>query len=176
MAFSCVIRAAHDDERQTADAIVVLGAAHYNGRPSPVLRARLDHAYQLYTTGRAVRIIVTGGTAQGDTVSEAVVGRRYLHSLSVPEDMIIVLPQGHSTVSSMTAVAAWLGERRMRSVLLVSDRFHMCRLRLEARRAALVAFTSPAADSPIAPGSRQEWFFFATEAFKVPIAWLRAVT
>ncbi len=175
LALLSVVQVSREDQRRPVYAIVVLGAAHYNGRPSPVLRARLDHAHALYAAGYATRIVVTGATARGDTVSEAVVGQRYLQSLGVPDDMIVALPAGHSTQASIADVADWLQRQGQASVLLVSDPFHMCRLRLEARGAGLVAFTSPTPDSPIARGSRQEWLYFAAEAFKVPVAWVRAM-
>src|SRR5690242_10075133 len=97
------------DERKPADAIVVLGAAQYNGRPSPVLRARLNHALNLYRDGLAPWIIVTGGVGRGDTTSEALVGKRYLTARQVPDSAVVVQPQGRSTAASMDAVAAWLG-------------------------------------------------------------------
>src|SRR5512134_4010849 len=83
-AFVVVLLTAQVDERHEADAIVVLGAAQYNGRPSPVFQARLDHALRLYQEKLAPRIVVTGGRARGDLESEAVVGRRYLMARGVP--------------------------------------------------------------------------------------------
>ena len=93
--------------------------------------------------------MVTGGVGRGDTTSEAIVGRRYLVAREVPDDAVIAQPVGRSTRASMTAVAAWLHGRGLRRVLLVSDPFHMFRLRLEARRTALEAYTSPTESSPI---------------------------
>jgi Uncharacterized conserved protein len=134
-----VLVVSQQDERRPADAIVVLGAAQYNGRPSPVLKARLDHAADLYRDRLAPRIIVTGGVGRGDTMSEAAVSRRYLLWRGVRDTAIVVQPQGRSTYTSMTVVARWLQLRRLSSVILVSDPFHMCRLRLEARRTELTA-------------------------------------
>ena len=168
-----VVRVSREDQRRPVEVIAVLGAAQYNGRPSPVLRARLDHAHALYASGLAGHIVVTGGTATGDTVSEAVVGERYLRSLGVPDAVTAALPAGHSTEASIAALARWLKEHRLGAVILVSDPFHLCRLRLEARRAGLEAYTSPTLSSPIAKNSRQEWLYFAAEAFKVPVTWAR---
>jgi uncharacterized SAM-binding protein YcdF (DUF218 family) len=161
------------DQRESVDAIIVLGAAQYNGRPSPVLRARLDHALELYSDGLAPLIVVTGGVGRGDTTSEASVARRYLVAHEVADSAVIPQPQGHSTMASMTAVAEWLRGRGLRRVLLVSDPFHMFRLRLEARRTALEAYTSPTASSPISANPVVELRYLFAEGFKVPVAWAR---
>ena len=172
-----VWRAAHHDgarDADTADAIVVLGAAQYNGRPSPVLRARLNHALHLFREGHAPRIIVTGGMGRGDTTSEATVGRRFLVAHGVPAEAVIVQAQGRSTQASMTAVGEWLEQEKLRRVLLVSDPFHMFRLRMEARRTNLEAYTSPTEDSPISDNPVLELRYLFAEAFKIPVAWFRA--
>ena len=161
------------DQLEPADAIVVLGAAQYNGRPSPVLKARLDHALELYRRGLAPAIVVTGGIGPGDRMSEATVGDRYLRARGVPDSAIVVRPDGRTTEESMRSVADWMEDREADRVLLVSDPFHMARLRLEARRARLVAFTSPTRTSPITAGSRAELGYFAWEALKLPVAALR---
>jgi uncharacterized SAM-binding protein YcdF (DUF218 family) len=154
---------------------VVLGAAQYNGRPSPVLRARLDHALRLYREGLAPRIVVTGGIGRGDTTSEATVGRHYLLARKVSPGHVVVQPQGRSTQASMTAVAEWLESEGLHSVILVSDPFHMFRLRLEARRTNLEAYTSPTESSPISDNPVLELRYLAAEGFKIPVTWLRAV-
>jgi len=161
------------DEREPADAIVVLGAAQYNGRPSPVLRARLDHALVLYRDGVSSLILVTGGVGRGDTTSEALVGRRYLVAHGVPADAVVAQSQGRTTRASMNAVSAWLEARHLRRVVLVSDPFHMFRLRLEARRTALIAYTSPTESSPISNNPALELRYLLAEGFKVPVAWAR---
>jgi uncharacterized SAM-binding protein YcdF (DUF218 family) len=162
------------DERERADAIVVLGAAQYNGRPSPVLRARLNHALRLYREKLAPRIIVTGGVGRGDTTSEALVGQRYLRARGVPDSAVVVQPQGRSTAASMDAVSAWLGDRGLHRVLLVSDPFHMFRLRLEARRTALHAYTSPTESSPISDNPVLELRYLFAEGLKIPVTWLKS--
>ena len=174
VALVTVLVVSQQDQRRAADAIVVLGAAQYNGRPSPVLRARLDHALRLYNEGYAPRIVVTGGVGRGDTTSEAIVGRHYLLARDVVPGDVVVQAQGRSTQASMTAVADWLEAEGLHSVLLVSDPFHMYRLRLEARRTNLEAYTSPTESSPISDNPVVELRYLAAEGFKIPVAWVRA--
>ena len=169
-----VLIVSQQDQRRPVDAIIVLGAAQYNGRPSPVLRARLNHALHLFREGHAPRIIVTGGMGPGDTTSEATVGRRFLVAHGVPAEAVIVQAQGRSTQASMTAVGEWLEQEKLRRVLLVSDPFHMFRLRMEARRTNLEAYTSPTEDSPISDNPVLELRYLFAEAFKIPVAWFRA--
>jgi uncharacterized SAM-binding protein YcdF (DUF218 family) len=169
-----VLVVSQQDQRRPVDAIVVLGAAQYNGRPSPVLRARLDHALDLYREGLAPRIVVTGGIGLGDTTSEAIVGRRYLVARDVPLESVIAMPRGRSTMASMTAVAVWLRRQGERRVILVSDPFHMFRLRLEARRTSLDAYTSPTESSPISDNPVLELRYLLAEGIKVPVAWVRS--
>lgn len=169
-----VVRASREDQRHAADAIVVLGAAQYNGRPSAVLRARLDHAAILYRQGLAPYLVVTGGIGSGDRVSEATVGRHYLMQQGIPALAVVVRPEGRTTEASMASVAEWMHDREFSSALLVSDPFHMLRLRLEARDADITPWTSPTRTSPISEAPRREWAYFAAEALKVPVVWLRA--
>ena len=175
VALVMVLFASQQDERRPAEAIVVLGAAQYNGRPSPVLRARLDHALGLYREGLAPLIVVTGGIGVGDTTSEAMAGRRYLMAHHVPAEAVRAEAVGRTTTASMDAVAAWLRERKIRRVILVSDPFHMFRLRLEARRTALEAYTSPTESSPISENPVLELRFLLAEGVKVPIAWAKGI-
>jgi uncharacterized SAM-binding protein YcdF (DUF218 family) len=169
-----VLVVSQQDERQPADAIVVLGAAQYNGRPSPVLRARLDHALGLYREQLAPLVLVTGGVGRGDTTSEATVARRYLIYRGVPADAVVAQSEGRTTMASMTAVNAWLRGRGLRRVILVSDPFHMFRLRLEARRTALEAYTSPTESSPISENPVLELRYLLAEGYKAPVAWIRS--
>ena len=137
------------DRAAPADAIVVLGAAQYSGRPSPVLQARLDHALALYRRGLAPRVILTGGTAPGDRTSEAAVGRSYLRRAGVPATAMLMEAEGRTTRASLTAVAAVAGPLAIRRVILVSDPFHLLRARTIARRLGLEALTSPAQRLPL---------------------------
>jgi uncharacterized SAM-binding protein YcdF (DUF218 family) len=152
----------------------VLGAAQYNGRPSPVFRARLNHALGLYREGLAPLVVVTGGVGRGDTMSEALVGERYLRTQGIPDSAVAAAGEGRTTKTSMTAVAAWLRPRHITRVILVSDPFHMFRLRLEARRTELEAFTSPTESSPISDNPDLELRYLLAEGLKVPVAWLRS--
>ena len=162
------------DQREPVDAIVVLGAAQYNGRPSPVLRARLEHALSLYRDRLAPRIMVTGGVGRGDTTSEAEVSRRWLLAHRLPDTAVVALPRGRSSSVSMTDAAAWLRERSLGRVLLVSDPFHMARLRFEARRTELDALVSPTPSSPISDNPNLELRYLFWEGLKAPVAWVRS--
>jgi uncharacterized SAM-binding protein YcdF (DUF218 family) len=167
-----VVLVARHDAAAPADAIVVLGAAQYNGRPSPVFRARLDHAAALFRRGLAPHLIVTGGVGAGDTVSEAVVGRRYLVGGRVDPAAVVAVATGRSTEPSLRAAADWIRTRGGRRAILVSDGFHMLRLCLTARRLGLVPLGSPARGSPIASNRRLEIGYVLAESFKAPIAYL----
>lgn len=140
---------------RSADAIVVLGAAQYNGRPSPVLQARLDHALDLYDRGLAPHMIFTGGTGAGDTVSEAEVSRRYAMSHGVPASAIMTERDGLTSAQSVRAAAALMRSAGLESALLVSDSYHMMRLEVLARRSHIVPYRAPAADAPIDAASNR---------------------
>jgi uncharacterized SAM-binding protein YcdF (DUF218 family) len=158
------------DDARRADAIVVLGAAQYDGRPSPVLRARLDHAVELYRQGLARTIVTTGGVGPGDTVSEAVVGQRYAVRQGVPAAAVLTERNGMTTLQSMTAVRRMMDERGMHTAVLVSDPFHMLRLRLLAARVGLTAYPSPTRTSPISRNPDQERRFLLRESVSLPFA------
>jgi len=165
------IQAAHD-EATGADAIVVLGAAQYNGRPSPVFRARLDHAAALYQRGLAPTVLVTGGVGVRDSLNEANVGRDYLVRLGIPDNVVLPLVGGDDTFTSIEQVKRWFDGRGSRRVLLVSDGFHMLRLQIIARRLGLTPYTSPATGSPIHANVRRNAGYLFAEGFKVPFTWL----
>ena len=167
-----VWRAAESDDTRHSQALIVLGAAQYNGRPSPVFRARLDHGAELFRRGLAPHLIVTGGVGVGDTVSEAVVGRRYLAGGGLDPAVVIAVATGRSTEPSLRAAADWVRARGGRRVILVSDGFHMLRLCLTARRLGLVPLGSPARRSPIASNRRLEIGYVLAESFKAPIAYI----
>lgn len=158
------------DEARPADAIVVLGAAHYEGRPSPVLRARLDHALDLYRRGVADVLVMTGGTAPGDTVSEAVVGKRYAMRRGVPEEAILTERVGMTSLQSMEAVAELMRRHGLESAVLVSDPFHMLRLRLLALRVGIRARSSPTRTSPISRSPAEERRYVLRESLVLPFA------
>ena len=158
------------DEARPAHAIVVLGAAQYAGKPSPVLRARLDHALDLWNRHLASLLILTGGTGAGDTTSEAAVGRNYARKHGVPDSAILVENEGRTTSESMRAVAGMLEVRGLQSALLVSDPFHMLRLRILARRFGFTPYTSPTKTSPISPNREERWKYIFSESLKAPLA------
>src|ERR1700675_1460392 len=158
------------DEAQPAQAIVVLGAAQYAGKPSPVLRARLDHALGLWNRHPASLLILTGGTGSGDTTSEAAVGRTYAKKHGVPDSAILVESEGRTTSESMRAVAGMLEVRGLQSALLVSDPFHMLRLRILSRRFGFTPYTSPTQTSPISPNREERWKYIFSESLKAPLA------
>ena len=172
-AFVGVWLVSREDQRRPVEAIVVMGAAQYNGKPSPVLRARLDHAAALYREGLAPAVVVTGGIGEGDRVSEATVGQQYLVAHQVPVRAVVVRPVGRSTLTSIRSVAEWARQHSVKRVLLVSDPFHMLRLRLEAKRVGLEPYTSPTPTSPISANWREELGFLAAEALKIPVVLLR---
>ena len=157
-----------------ADAIVVLGAAQYEGRPSPVLKARLDHAIDLHRRGLAPLLIVTGGRGYGDTTTEAAVSQRYAVKRGVPAEAILLEDQGRTTSESMRAVAAILETSRdsPRRVILVSDPFHMLRLAVLARRFSLDPETSPTRTSPISANRTEAFKYVLSESVKVPLAFI----
>jgi uncharacterized SAM-binding protein YcdF (DUF218 family) len=151
---------------ETADAIVVLGAAQYGGRPSPVLKSRLDHALELWEADRAPHVVLTGGRRPGDLISEAAAGRRYLVRRGIPNDSMMLEPAGRTSLASIRGAAELLtasrarggtmangptesGERPRPRVLLVSDPFHMLRLDVLARMNGLTPLPSPTRTSPI---------------------------
>jgi uncharacterized SAM-binding protein YcdF (DUF218 family) len=170
--FMAVLRASRHDAAERADAIVVLGAAQYNGRPSPVLKARLDHAAALYRRGLAPLVVVTGGTARGDVVSEAAAGRRYLLEAGLPDSAVRAEETGSSTEPSLRAAALEVKRRGGMRVVLVSDGFHLLRLTIVARRLGLTSLGSPAPDSPIRANGRKELAYLLAESFKAPAAFL----
>lgn len=167
-----VDQAGRRDHAQRADAIVVLGAAQYVGRPSPVLRARVDHAVALWKRGLAPTLILTGGTGAGDTVSEAAVARKYAMSKGVPDRAIVLEINGRTTSESVRAVARIMEDREQHSVILVSDPFHMLRLSILARRHGLEPYTSPTRTSPIDSNREQRWKYIVSESVKVPLAYI----
>lgn len=163
------------DEARPADAIVVLGAAQYQGKPSPVLRARLDHAIDLYRDSVAPAMIFTGGVGVGDTISEAEVGRRYAMRAGVPASHILIERAGLSTKESMRSVADFMASRGMESAVLVSDPFHMLRLRIVAAQLGIRAYSSPTRSSPIRLDSAEEWKHVFRESLIIPLALLGRV-
>jgi uncharacterized SAM-binding protein YcdF (DUF218 family) len=163
--FLQVWSAARHDGARPAEAVVVLGAAQYDGRPSPVLRARLDHAAGLYGDGIASIVVVTGGRAEGDRYTEASASANYLHTRGVPDEAILREVDGRNSWESLAASARFLKQRGITDVVLVSDPFHAARIKAMARELGLDAAVSPTRTSPIR--GIGEWRRMASETFKV---------
>jgi uncharacterized SAM-binding protein YcdF (DUF218 family) len=136
------------DTRRHADAIVVLGAAQYNGRPSAVLAARLDHAIELYKEGDAPWFVVTGGKQPGDRTTEAATERAYAIANGVPASAILGETTGGTTLESMENVKAVFDEHGLKTAVFVSDRSHMLRVLRLAQDQDIDASASPTATSP----------------------------
>lgn len=138
-----VLSATSHDQRSSADAIVVLGAAQYDGQPSPALRERLDHAVTLFEEGLAPVIWVTGGRQPGDRFSEASASSQYLIRQGIPNDAVQLETNGGNSYLSLAATARYLRDRDQRKVLLVSDAWHTYRLQAIAREVGLRPQVSP---------------------------------
>lgn len=137
------------DDRRPADAVVVLGAAQYDGRPSPVFAARIDHAIELVRAGVAPRLVVTGGKAEGDRTTEAATARDYAVARGVRPNAILVEDRSRTTLESIRGVADLLDEAGLRSAVFVSDRTHMLRVLRMASDAGIEAWGSPTTTSPL---------------------------
>jgi uncharacterized SAM-binding protein YcdF (DUF218 family) len=137
------------DESRPTDALVVLGAAEYNGAPSPVFKARLDHAFDLEQRGLAPMLITTGGSGGDPHFTEADVGRDYLVQKGVAEGKIRSESRSQTTHESVKAVAALLKQQRKNTCVAVSDGFHLYRIKVMFRSLGITAYGSPAPASPI---------------------------
>jgi uncharacterized SAM-binding protein YcdF (DUF218 family) len=140
---------ARADDRRPVDAVVVLGAAQYDGEPSSVFAARLRHAEALYEDGLAPRIVTVGGSRAGDAYTEAEAGRRYLIGRGVPADAVFAVGEGSDTLGSLRAVDARAQQDGWDSALVVSDPWHSLRARTMARDSGLQAWTSPTRSGPV---------------------------
>ena len=142
------------DERRPADAIVVLGAAQFDGTPGGVFEARLRHAVDLYHEGVAPYLVVTGGKLPGDRTTEAAAARAWAIEHGVPDDAILDEDKGRNTLSSLEAVALIMREHDLTSAVFVSDRTHMLRVLRMASDQGIVAWGSPTQSSPT---DRDDW-------------------
>lgn len=143
LTFFQVLQASGEDDRSPADAIVVLGAAQYDGEPSPVLASRLDHAYELWRTGVADVIVTTGSNQPGDRFTEGFAGFEYLRFAGVPEADLLVVTDGESSYEQLAATARVLRSEDVgEGVVLVSDPYHALRLRQIADQVGLDASVS----------------------------------
>ena len=154
---------AREDSRSRADAIVVLGASQFAGRPSSIFRSRLDHAKALYDDDVAPVVVTVGGNRAGDRFTEAAAGGHYLRDAGVPPADVAEVGVGSDTLTSMEAVARTARERRWRRVLLVTDPWHSFRARSMAREVGLDAETSPTRSGPVVQGRGREVRYIARE-------------
>ena len=146
------------DEAQPADSILVLGAAEYRGKPSPVLRARLDHALMLYKRGLAPRILTTGGAGGDPVYTEGDVGRSYLVSRGVPSEAIVVDPEGATTAYSTASAAEIMRRMGWKSCIVVSDGYHIFRAKRMLQASGVKVYGSPR--SLNAPDDwRERWLY-----------------
>jgi len=140
-----VWRAAHRDGAsrvERTDVIIVLGAAQYDGTPSPVFAGRLDHAVLLYQEGRAATVMVVGSKEPGDTHTEAEAGRDYLVSKGIPADAVVAEPVGRTTFTSLEGAASYMRDHGMRSAFLVSDPWHNARIERMASDLGIQGYAS----------------------------------
>ena len=149
---------AERDEARPAEVIVVLGAAQYNGRPSPVLKARLDHALDLYNNGFAQAIITTGSYGPDPNFSEAEVGRNYLVQHGVEAAKIVTEQGSGTTYDSIHAASGLLKAKGWKTALVVSDGFHLFRVKKMFTDNGILAYTSPAPNSPIEVAASQRFW------------------
>jgi len=139
---------ARQDSRPTSDAIVVLGSAQYNGVPSSIFEARLEHARKLYEEGVAPVIVTVGGKADGDQFTEAEAGAQYLAEAGVPADALLPVPEGVDTLESMRSVSTAFDEHGWATAVLVTDPWHAMRTQRMAEDAGIEAETSPTRQGP----------------------------
>jgi uncharacterized SAM-binding protein YcdF (DUF218 family) len=142
-----IVSAAGENQLHSADAIVVFGAAEYSGRPSPVYRARLDHAFDLFRQGVAPVVITTGGAAADPRFSEGGVGHDYLVSRGIPDANLIAETQGTDTAQSAERVAVIMRTNHMRSCVAVSDAYHVFRIRKLLQYENVQVYIAPRPDS-----------------------------
>ena len=154
---------ARADDRQAVDAVIVLGAAQYDGEPSSIFAARLRHAQALYEDGLAPRIVTVGGSQVGDSYTEAEAGRRYLVGRGVPASAVVAVGEGTDTLGSLRAAAARAEADGWHTSLIVSDPWHSLRARTMARDSGLEAWTSPTRSGPVVQTRETQARYIARE-------------
>ncbi len=154
---------ARGDDRTRSDAIVVLGASQFDGRPSSVLEARLEHARTLFGDGVAPRLLTVGGGRPGDRFTEAEAGERYLRARGVDRSRILAIGEGGDTLQSLQALERVMDDRGWTSVVLVTDPWHSLRTRTMARDLGLQAVTSPTRAGPSVRTRETELRYIARE-------------
>ena len=154
---------ARQDSRPGSDAILVLGSAQYNGVPSSIFEARLEHAIALYEDGVAPVIVTVGGKADGDQFAEAEAGQQYLADAGIPDDALLAVPQGGDTLESIRAVSTAFTERGWSSAVLVSDPWHAMRAERMAEDAGLDAESSPTRQGPVVQTRATQFHYILRE-------------
>jgi uncharacterized SAM-binding protein YcdF (DUF218 family) len=169
---------ARQDARPSSDAIVVLGSAQYNGVPSSIFEARLEHALQLYRQGVAPVVVTVGGKKAGDQFTEAEAGRDYLAQAGIPRDHLLAVPEGVDTLESMQDVAAAFRARGWHSAVLVTDPWHVMRAERMADDSGIDASSSPTRQGPAVQTrtTQMRYIFRETAAYLVYRATGRSVT
>jgi uncharacterized SAM-binding protein YcdF (DUF218 family) len=152
-----------EDSRAPADAIVVLGASQFDGRPSAIFRSRLDHAKVLYDAHVAAAVVTVGGNRQGDRFTEAGAGATYLRQQGVTRDAVTAIESGSDTLTSLQAVARLAKANGWHDVVLVTDPWHSFRARAMARQIGLHARTSPTRKGPVVQGRARELRYIGRE-------------
>ena len=147
------------DDARPADVIIVMGAAEYRGQPSPVLKLRLDHAVQLFRRHLSTYVMTTGGQGGDPSFTEGGVGRSYLVEQGVPAESIVVEKSGSSTVASLAAASEIMKRMGLRSCIIVSDGYHMFRVKRILARDGFTAYASPREDGGLPP-FRKWWLCF----------------
>ncbi|HWR49465.1 MAG TPA: YdcF family protein [Bryobacteraceae bacterium] len=150
------------DEARPADVIIIMGAAEYRGKPSPVLRARLDHGLELYMGKMAPRILTTGGAGGDPVFTEGEVARHYLIRRGVPSEAILVEAEGESTVHSATAAAEIMRRMSLRSCIVVSDGYHIYRAKRMLESRGFHVYGSPRPE--VQRGTLREWWLYGRQA------------
>ena len=153
-----IARESTHDEARKADVIIVMGAAEYSGRPSPVLKARLDHALVLFSKGLAPTIMTTGGAGGDPQFTEGTVGRAYLIDRGVPSERIVVESEGNTTVYSIAAAAEIMRRMGLHSCILVSDGYHIFRAKRMMEDKGIAVFGSPRYSQPQS-SARRYWLY-----------------
>ena len=164
--FVSILSVGHSDNGEPADAVVVMGAAQYDGTPSPLLESRLQHALDLYRQGRVRFIAVTGGKIPGDRFTEAATSRRWLTDRGVPASAIIREDVGRSTWESLSSLVPVLRQNNISSVVVSTDRWHMQRCVLSLRDLGIQAQPSATDTSPL-QGARRAWGKYLKETIGV---------
>ncbi len=156
--YASIVSQSGRDESRPADAIIVFGAAQYDGRPSPVYKARLDHAAHLHHLGLAPIVIITGGSGGDPKFTEGVVGREYLKTLGIPDTQLIAETQSSDTAESARRVATIMYVNSMHSCLAVSDGYHIFRIKRMLGREGIIVYGAPR------PNSKPQTFWKRQEA------------